>query len=1360
MKIATSPIKFIKIKADNFFKLRSIHFGISRFTKGLNSLKILVVSLLVIFSISGTNAQVVINESVSTNPKFYADEDGDYPDWIELYNAGINTVNLNAWGVTDNNTWNKWQLPSIDLNAGERLLIFASGKNRNGFIPDSLLVNHWETALYDSNYWKYFIGDTNPDPDWNKVNTDNSSWLSGKGGFGYGDGDDNTLVPVGTVSEYYEKYFTVINKADLVGCILSMDYDDGFIAYLNGTEIARAGISGPTSNTKITDSEHEAFLYRGGIPEKFVIDYNTLQSLLKSGTNKLSIEIHNFYNTSGDMTGRTWLHFGIRNNNVFFGPNPSWFISPSLNSSSKFHTNFKISNGERISLYNSTGVLQDSVTVDVEVGHSRARINDGGQWCFTNTPTPDAANTGICYTSYSFAPVVFPESGYFESSATLSMTGTNIHYTLNGADPDSTMLPYTSSINLNSTTSLRAQSFEPGKLPSKVVTKTYLINEPTTLPIVSIVAVPRNLFIDGTGGLAVYDSAAAYHKTNKASCTIQYFDKNHQIQFTSAASFAPVGGYSLDFPQKSIQFVYDEDYGASGDVSYNIFSNDKPGLGASHGFRVRSMDDDWGSTRMRDIVVNQMSLKTYSEAAAYQHVAVFINGEYWGHYAARELLDKYFMRDNLGAQKDSVDMILSSYPDPFVIEEGGETSFNSMNSYLINNDLSDSIMFNQASDLIDYKNWVDYFAAEIYSNNIDWFPSYWYNNTRIASDYSSKIKWKYILWDVSDSQGVEGNVTDDLLYNTLANPYTPNPYTDMMNSLLKNSSFKNYFINRFCDLLNYQWTNNNINKIIDDNVTEIAPEINAQANRWNSLDSVAWLSEVQHLKNFHAARPNILRSHIQNYFSLNGKVNITLNVNPANAGYIKISSIIPDSLPWTGIYFNGNPVKITAVARPGYSFVDWDENAFINSLTTATFTNNISSNTNFTANFAGSPISGNIIFSELNYNSDSTLDAGDWVEIKNATSSPIDISDWKLQDQNFYNQYLIPSGTVIPADSYLVLADDTVKFRTQNSLVKNVLGNLGFNFSNSGESISLFNSQNQLVKSFTYSDLAPWRTTPDGYGRTLELKNDDADPNLAQSWFDGCMKGSPGVAFSLCDEQLIPDEINYKSSATYDAGDWIELRNISTLPIDISGWRITDKKDNSFTIPAGITIPPDGYLVVYQNSAKFVALFPDVLNKVGPTNFGFDGSGDVIRIYDSNGELNLSVCYDDNAPFPKAPDGQGYSLQLIQIKTDLNEGSNWTKSCFSGSPGIAFDPTCSVVGIEESAKESLIIYPNPASDIINISSSSNHVSKVEIIDSMGKLVHSSMNQSAINISNLPEGIYLIRMHVKNDIQERKLIKLK
>lgn len=75
--------------------------------------------------------RVLINEFLALNSKGLQDEDGDYSDWIELYNPGDEAVNLEGWYLTDNaERLNKWQVPAVTLRAGGFLVVFASEKNR------------------------------------------------------------------------------------------------------------------------------------------------------------------------------------------------------------------------------------------------------------------------------------------------------------------------------------------------------------------------------------------------------------------------------------------------------------------------------------------------------------------------------------------------------------------------------------------------------------------------------------------------------------------------------------------------------------------------------------------------------------------------------------------------------------------------------------------------------------------------------------------------------------------------------------------------------------------------------------------------------------------------------------------------------------------------------------------------------------------------------------------------------------------------------------------------------------------------------------------------------------------------------
>ncbi len=74
---------------------------------------------------------LLINEFMADNKTGLVDADGDYSDWIELYNRGSQPINLSGWFLSDDSRQlQKWAFPNISLGAGQYLLVFASGKDR------------------------------------------------------------------------------------------------------------------------------------------------------------------------------------------------------------------------------------------------------------------------------------------------------------------------------------------------------------------------------------------------------------------------------------------------------------------------------------------------------------------------------------------------------------------------------------------------------------------------------------------------------------------------------------------------------------------------------------------------------------------------------------------------------------------------------------------------------------------------------------------------------------------------------------------------------------------------------------------------------------------------------------------------------------------------------------------------------------------------------------------------------------------------------------------------------------------------------------------------------------------------------
>jgi hypothetical protein len=92
---------------------------------------------------------VVITEFMAENDNTLPDEDGDFPDWIELFNAGANTVNLDGWYLSDGlsvNLDNYWRFPATNIPPQGFLVVFASGKDRR--VPGARL--HTDFALNDN----------------------------------------------------------------------------------------------------------------------------------------------------------------------------------------------------------------------------------------------------------------------------------------------------------------------------------------------------------------------------------------------------------------------------------------------------------------------------------------------------------------------------------------------------------------------------------------------------------------------------------------------------------------------------------------------------------------------------------------------------------------------------------------------------------------------------------------------------------------------------------------------------------------------------------------------------------------------------------------------------------------------------------------------------------------------------------------------------------------------------------------------------------------------------------------------------------------------------------------------------------
>ncbi|MEA3463309.1 MAG: CotH kinase family protein, partial [Bacteroidota bacterium] len=184
---------------------------------------------------------------------------------------------------------------------------------------------HWETMVKADHNWNYFIGDSEPSTGWYTSGFDDSSWSTARGSFGFGDGDDTTVLTI-NYSLYIRHSFTISEISLIDSLILDIDYDDAYVLYLNGTMVSRSfNVVTDFPPYNYTPSiDQEASMYMGGQPTRVAIP----RSHLVNGENVVAIQGINVNPTSSDFSLAPFLQVKIDAAGTVYEDVPVWFIDP------------------------------------------------------------------------------------------------------------------------------------------------------------------------------------------------------------------------------------------------------------------------------------------------------------------------------------------------------------------------------------------------------------------------------------------------------------------------------------------------------------------------------------------------------------------------------------------------------------------------------------------------------------------------------------------------------------------------------------------------------------------------------------------------------------------------------------------------------------------------------------------------------------------------------------------------------------------------------------------------------------------------------------------------------------------------
>ena len=176
--------------------------------------------------------------------------------------AAVLEDDVDHGALTLNNDGSFQYTPNAGYNGFDEFTYHAfDGTNKSQTVKVKLTVGTPPASrkmIIEGDKWKYSVGSVDSETTWYNLNYDDSAWNEGPSGFGYGDDDDNTVIPTSAKSVFIRKNFNIVNVNELFGMKLYVDYDDGYAAYVNGTLVASANAPSPITNKSFATGSHEA----------------------------------------------------------------------------------------------------------------------------------------------------------------------------------------------------------------------------------------------------------------------------------------------------------------------------------------------------------------------------------------------------------------------------------------------------------------------------------------------------------------------------------------------------------------------------------------------------------------------------------------------------------------------------------------------------------------------------------------------------------------------------------------------------------------------------------------------------------------------------------------------------------------------------------------------------------------------------------------------------------------------------------------------------------------------------------------------------------------------------------------------
>jgi hypothetical protein len=594
---------------------------------------------------------------------------------------------------------------------------------------------------------------------------------------------------------------------------------------------------------------------------------------------------------------------------------------------------------------------QFSLTLTVPEGSSIYYTTDG------SIPSPGKAGTN----KYSTPITVQNRNGQANILAT-NANSTQMYMVSNDPRGSAPTIYTPSNAQVPKATVIRAIAVDAKGKKSGVLTKTYFIGNNLanygSARILSLVSDPYNL-VDQAYGIMVRGASSNrwpnYNFNQKGqdwerAAYLELFEGNassRSVKLSTGVGIRVRGGWSRAAGQKSFTVYFREEQGINNLRNYNLIpgavkADGKTPVEIYKSFMLRNGANDGEYTKFYDVFLQDLVSDRSFTAQAGVPCVVYLNGEYWGPYNLQERYSDNHTEYKYGVNRNNV----ISY-DNGELDDGNPGDENLFLN-LVNGLIDGTVSYANFCNAFDIDNFIDYWAAEIYIYNEDWPQNnyrVWRTRTIEPGNPYGDTKWRWQMFDTEYAIGIYNSGQPRDAFDKILNGEHKGHFNNkLFKALLANPDFCRKFVNTMMDLYNVNFHPDSFNPKLNSYEALYRPLMGdtntpgSYFSRWGRPWDSVFQNKVDDAKNYLNDIRNVMAyTHLPKYFGSSSAItnigisgsnlrDVTLSATGVSGASIKINTVTPSlaSGSWTGKYYSGNPVTVTASAPPGgYEFYRW-----------------------------------------------------------------------------------------------------------------------------------------------------------------------------------------------------------------------------------------------------------------------------------------------------------------------------------------------------------------------------------------------------------------------------------------------------